>query len=36
MISTIGERLGMSGMLSNLKNNFLYTTAANLVGSGMG
>lgn len=31
MIGSIGERLGLAGMVENLKNNFLYTTAANLV-----
>jgi len=36
MIETIPERLGYSGMLSNLKENFLYTTAANIVSSPIG
>jgi len=36
MIGSIGERLGVSGMLSNLIGNVKYTSAANLVGTGLG
>lgn len=36
MIGSIGERLGYAGMFDNLKNNFLYTSAANLVNNPVG
>ena len=36
MIGTIDKRLGLSGMMNNLVKNFKYTTAANIVGTGLG